>query len=242
MRVKLTISYDGSKFRGFQAQRDGTATVANTIESAFASLGIKEKFNASGRTDSGVHAINQVVDIKLPPYWSDLNKLKTMLNRRLHPSIHIKSIVKVKDSFHARFSAKKRQYRYIIKQSDFCVFSSPYYLFYDKSIDLTLLSTAMKLYEGEHDFRYFMKSGSDTTTTKRAIYKSRVYRYKDMIIFSFTAQGYLRSQIRMMVAFLLQINEKKLSIKNLEDQLLLDEVYSCELVEPNGLYLTRIWY
>jgi len=117
MRVKLTISYDGSKFRGFQAQRDGTATVANTLESAFASLGIKEKFNASGRTDSGVHALNQVVDIKLPPYWSDLMKLKIMLNRRLHPSIHIKSIDKVKDSFHARFSAKKRQYRYIIKQS-----------------------------------------------------------------------------------------------------------------------------
>jgi len=62
MRVKLTISYDGSKFRGFQAQRDGTATVANTLESAFASLGIKEKFNASGRTSSSRYKVTTILE------------------------------------------------------------------------------------------------------------------------------------------------------------------------------------
>jgi len=242
MKVMMILSYDGSKFRGFQIQRDGSKSVANTLEEIFKRLGIDSKFNASGRTDSFVHAINQVIDIDLPPYWSDLVRLKTILNRHLHPHIHIKQIREVDESFHARYSAKKRQYRYIIKESEFCVFGSQYYLFYKHKIDIELISRAVKLFEGRHDFKGFMKQGSDIKSTIREIFKARVYRYGDYVVFSFVADGFLRSQIRMMVAFLLMINEGKRDLDDLLEQINLKKIHSRVLAEPNGLYLTRIWY
>ena len=242
MKVMMTFSYDGSKFRGFQIQRDGQNSVANNLKRVFQRLGIYSDFNASGRTDSFVHALNQVIDIDLPPYWSDLVRLKTTLNRHLHPHIHIKKISEVDESFHARYSAKKRHYRYIIKEGEFCVFGSPYYLFYNHIIDIELMRRAVKLFEGRHDFKGFMKQGSDTKSTLREIFKARAYRYGDFVVFSFIADGFLRSQIRMMVAFLLMINEGKIDLDDLLDQINLRRISSRVLAEPNGLYLTRIWY
>lgn len=242
MKVMMTLSYDGSKFRGFQLQRDGTKTVANKLERVFKRLKIDSAFNASGRTDSFVHALNQVIDINLPPYWSDLDKLKTTLNRHLHPEIHIKQIKVVDHDFHARFSAKKREYRYIIKEGEYSVFEAPYVLFYDKRLDIELLKEAIKVFEGEHDFRNFMKSGSDVLSSVRRVYKTLAYIYNDSLILSFIANGYLRSQIRMMVAYLLMINEGKKSIDDLKDELSLKHSSNIKPIEPNGLYLARIWY
>ncbi len=241
MRVKITLSYDGSQFHGFQIQKDGTHTVANKLQRAFISLGIKGSMHASGRTDTGVHATAQVIDIDLPEYWSKLPELKKRLNHFLLPDIYIKKIEPVSAAFHARFSAKKRLYRYLLKAGEPSVFASPYLLYHDK-IDLPLLERAARLYEGEHDFAYFMKQGSDVGSTVRQIYKCRFYRYKDLYVFSVEGSGFLRSQIRMMVDFLLKINDGALSIEDLQAQIDKKKWINRSLAKPNGLYLAKIKY
>ena len=92
MRVKITLSYDGSRFDGYQIQKYTQNTVASKLYRAFGSLNIDSKIEASGRTDSGVHAFNQVIHTDLPSFWSDLKMLKNFLNRQLPPHIYIKKI------------------------------------------------------------------------------------------------------------------------------------------------------
>ncbi len=241
MQVKVTLSYDGSQFNGYQIQNSGVNTVANKLDKVLKSLEINTKVHASGRTDTGVHATNQVIHFELPTYWTDIEKLKYMLNLKCLPHIYIKEIKVVDTSFHARYSAKRRVYHYLISTKTPSVFLTPYALFVP-SIDFTAMQEAVKYFEGEHDFSYFKKSKGSETQSTRIIYKAKFYKYKDFYLFSFEANGYLRSQIRMMVHFLLEINEKRLTPFQLQEQLNLKKRHSTGVVVPNGLYLSRIKY
>ncbi len=241
MRAKITLSYDGSRFLGYQIQKHTDKTVAFHLEKAFKSLNIRSKMEASGRTDTGVHALGQVISLDIPHYWHDLEKLKTFLNQRLLPHIYIKKIEEVPKEFHARYSAKRRVYRYIVSQKEPNVFLTPYVTFV-KPLNKEVLKKAVKLFEGKHDFTYFKKSGSDTKNFIREIYKADIYDYKDFTIFYFEANGFLRSQIRIMINFLLKISEGKFSIGDLKLQLTKKKLLSLELAPPNGLYLSKIKY
>ncbi len=241
MRAKVTLSYDGSRFNGFQSQKETKNTVQETLQSAFLALNIEEKLTASGRTDKGVHAMGQVLHIDLPSFWTDLNRLKFGLNRIISPYIHIKDIKKVDDNFHARYDAKKRVYRYIISTKRVSVFASSYITFVPIK-DPYKIKDAIKLFEGEHNFKNFKKTGSDTKNDIRTIYKTDFYKFGDYYIFYFEGNGFLRSQVRMMVAFLLAISDGKLSKDELKLQLQNRSVYLKTLAPPNGLYLARVKY
>ncbi len=241
MRAKLTFEYDGSKFQGYQIQKETTNTVANRLQNALKILNINGTPVASGRTDKGVHALGQVAHLDLPPYWNDLKRLKFSLNKILHPNINIKKIEITHKSFHARYDAKSRVYRYIVSTKKPSVFLMPYVTFLDK-IDEIKIKESIKLFEGKHDFEYFKKCGSDTKNYIREIYKTNFYRYKGFYIFYFEANGFLRSQIRMTVSFLLQISDGKLSKNELKLQLEKKDIFSTSLSPPNGLYLAKIKY
>lgn len=237
----MTLSYDGSKFYGFQIQNSGVPTVANRLYEIFSSLGIKSRFDASGRTDRGVHAVAQVISLDLPSFWSDLFALKRNINKKALPSIYVHDIKAVNDDFHARFDAKKRAYRYIVSTREPNVFLTPYVL-YTKPFDLYKVKEAVKLFEGAHDFALFAKEGSDVAHYEREIYRSKFYEYGDFFIFGFEADGFVRSQIRLMVSFLLKIGSGLLDKSDLKDQLILRKTFVRDPVAPNGLYLSRIWY
>ncbi len=242
MKVKITLSYDGSKFYGFQFQKNGTWSVANKLKKMFESLNIDPSFNCSGRTDRGVHATAQVIDIDLPHFWTDeLDKLRVFMNSKATPDIYIKTIEPVDDSFHARYSAKRRKYRYFIKVGELSPFLASYVL-HIKKLDTKKIAAAISLFEGEHDFEYFKKSGSNVKSSKRVIYQSKFYKHKEFYVFSFEANGYLRSQIRLMVGFLLKISEGNLTKDDLLAQLNKERKISSYLVAPNGLYLSKIIY
>ncbi len=241
MKIKITLSYDGSKFRGSQIQKEHDQTVASKLSYALSCLNIYSKINFSGRTDSGVHALAGVVDLELPSFWKDLDKLKSCLNRICLPEIYIKKIQKVDSNFHARFSAKRRVYRYMISTNEVSVFLNSYITFV-KSIDENKIQEAIKLFEGKHNFSLFKKSNSDTKSDICTIYKTRFYKYNDLYIMYFEADRFLRSQIRMMVGFLLKISESKLTTKDLIEQLSCKKLHNCTLALPNGLYLAKIKY
>jgi len=236
MRVAITLAYDGTLYLGSQIQKETRNTVFGVFEKALHSLGIQNKAVASGRTDKGVHATGQVCHLDLPSFWSDIKKLKKVLNEILPSSIKVVHIKRVDAHFHARYSAKRRIYRYIIKESKSNPFQSNFITFlnFAKYKDIQKNIT---LFRGEHDFVYFMKTGSDAKTTQRIIYKAFAYKYKDFIVLNFEGNGYLRSQIRMMVGALLTLDETQI-IEKLQGKI----NHKIKPAPSNGLYLAKIKY
>jgi len=240
MRIKAVIAYDGSKFYGFQKQNSTNQTVTTQIELALKSLHIDTSIVGSGRTDRGVHASSQIIHFDLPTYWEDLNKLQNILNQKLK-FIRFKHIIKTKDTFHARFDAKRRLYRYIFKTSPISVFQHNYISYYPK-FDFDKLQEALSCFMGVHDFKFFHKQGSNVHTTVREIYKSFFIQKGDYCIIYFEANGFLRSQVRMMVNAAMQVAQNTLSVKQLQEQIATQHQYTTKLAPPEGLYLAKIIY
>ena len=236
MRCALTISYNGTHYLGSQIQKSSSNTILGKLEHVLNEINIKTKVVASGRTDKGVHATGQVCHIDLPEFWNDLKKLKKVLNEMLPKSIHVKGIIEVNNDFHARYSAKKRLYRYIIKEAESNPFEDDFITFTDDT-DFNKIKKNIKLFEGEHDFKYFMKTGSDINSTCRTIYKAFAYRYNDYIVLNFEANGFLRSQIRLMVGALLKLDKKEIL-----EQLECRKNHKIKPAKCNGLYLAKIKY
>ena len=240
MNLKFVIAYDGSCYQGSQKQPNGL-TVEDKLLKAFKKINIETNIVLSGRTDKEVHATGQVFNCLVPDYWIDFFKLKEVLNKNLPSSIKISNISKVADDFHSRFHAKKRVYRYIITSKPTNPFNDKF-ITYVQNIDEKLIKLAIKEFIGIYDFRYFHKTGSDKDITIREVFDAVFYKYKDIYVFKFTANSYLRSQIRLMVGFLLAINDNKQSIENLKKQLKLEGHFFKLPAKANGLYLAKIEY
>ena len=118
MRLKLVFSYDGSKFQGSQTQPHENG-VEDALGAALAHVGIFSKIISSSRTDKGVHANNQVACVECGEHFSDLTRLKALINRHAHPAVHVKFISRVQDCFHPRYDATARAYRYVINHGEF---------------------------------------------------------------------------------------------------------------------------
>ena len=200
MRAKAVIAYDGSAFYGFQSQTTTPKTVSGALARTAAKLGIHSPIVGSGRTDRGVHATGQVIHFDIPPHWQrDWTKLRVMFNRLLKPHIHIKHIAEAPDGFHARFDAKQRIYRYLLKETEPTPFEMPYTL-HVPGIDPVGLSEALKRFEGTHDFALFHTKGSDPGSTVRTIHRTRIETFGSYTILYLEADGFLRSQVRMITA------------------------------------------
>ena len=240
MRVKAVISYDGSQYQGFQKQKSTKMTISTAIEEALASLQISSPIVGSGRTDAGVHATGQVIHFDLPDFWNDLEKLKRNLNRKL-TDISFKHISVASNDFHARFSAKKRVYRYVFKTQKPSVFEQKYISYYD-AFDPAQLIQALKIFEGKHDFTFFHKTGTITHTTIREIYRTDYVERNGYHFIYFQANGFLRSQVRMMVDAAMLCARGELSLTQLQEQLKCRTKHTTKLAPPEGLYLAKIIY
>ena len=240
MRVKAVISYDGSQYQGFQKQKSTKMTISTAIEEALASLQISSPIVGSGRTDAGVHATGQVIHFDLPDFWNDLEKLKRNLNRKL-TDISFKHISPAANDFHARFSAKKRVYRYVFKTHKPSVFEQKYISYYE-AFDPSLLIKALKIFEGKHDFNFFHKTGTITHTTIREIYRTDYVERNGYHLIYFQANGFLRSQVRMMVDAAMLCARGELSETQLQEQLKCQKKHTTRLAPPEGLYLAKIIY
>jgi len=205
VRLKLVFSYDGSKFQGSQTQPHENG-VEDVLGIALAHVGIFSKIISSSRTDKGVHANNQVACVEYGEHFKDFARLKALINRHAHPAIHVKFISRVKDGFHPRYDATARAYRYIVNHGEFSPFLSPYETFLPK-FDLNLANELLALFVGEHDFSAFMKLGSDIKSPVRHVSKAFCYERGERTIIVFKANGFLRAQVRLMVASVLKALE-----------------------------------
>lgn len=241
MRVKITLAYDGSRYLGFQVQKSTKQTVAQELYDALESLNIFTTLTSSGRTDKNVHASHQVIHLDLPSFWTDTTKLLELLNHKLPLTIRIKTIRKVTPEFHARFSPLRRSYRYLLTSEPINAFDSSY-ITPVAVIDKTKIDKALKLFLGEHDFKYFQKSGGGNGTSIRTIHQAMIYSHKNIWVIKITANGFLRSQIRMIVFALLAFMQKKVTLEQLQEQIDVKKQHIHGLAPASGLYLSHILY
>ena len=244
MRAKAVIQYDGSRFYGFQVQKAGEKhvleTVVSRIEALFKVLGIESKIEGSGRTDRGVHATGQVIAFDLPEHWKDLDRLRWIANQKLE-GVVFRSISKAPEGFDPRRQAKGRIYRYLLTTEPKNPFWADYVHFVPE-IDPETIRKGMKQFEGEHDFVFFRKSGSDEPTTVRHILNTRFYKHDKFWVLHFEGTAFLRSQIRLMVAALLELSNGTISASQLQEQIDARKRYVSKPAPASGLYLARIKY
>jgi len=240
MRVKAVIAYHGAYFQGFQKQTTTPKTITTAIERALASLQIDSVIVGSGRTDAGVHATGQVIHFDLPPFWHNMAKLTYHLNSKL-THITVKHISPVSEQFHARFSAKKRLYRYCFKTIQPSLFEQQHIAYY-APFDPVRLRQALKAFEGVNDFKYFHKTGSQVHSTVREIYSTHYCQRTGYHFIYFQANGFLRSQVRMMIEGAMAYATGELSYTALAEQIAGERRYTHRLAPPEGLYLARVLY
>lgn len=244
MRVKATIAYDGSVFNGFQIQKHELKykkSIAGFITKELKELNIMTTIIGSGRTDVNVHATHQVIHFDIPSFWSDVEKLRLSLNERIKPHVFIHKTELVDDTFHARFDAKKRLYRYILYHGAYQPIFANYAL-HVEHLDVCLINECAKVFLGKHNFAFFKKSDGGKTKEEREIFKAGAYSYNNFTIIYFLGDAFLRSQIRLMCGFLLKISNKELTIDDLKKQLTRQDRVSTATIPACGLYLSRVYY
>ncbi|MDD3344038.1 MAG: tRNA pseudouridine(38-40) synthase TruA [Sulfurospirillaceae bacterium] len=243
-RLKVLLSYDGSCYNGFQMQKNENAhikTIAGTLTKALLKLNIHTTVVGSGRTDTNVHALRQVVHFDIPAFWEQrLPALRDRLNEYLMPSIYIIHL-ELSPNFHARYNAKKRLYRYIMYDGPFVPYLANYAL-HVESLDVHKLNTYAQYFKGKHHFGLFKKRDGGPTGDERTIFQAGAYRYHHYIVLYFLGDAFLRSQIRLMGGFLYQMMQGKLSEEDLIDQLDRGVFRYSTPLPASGLYLSRIYY
>lgn len=245
MRYLITFSYDGSKFKGYQKQ-PRLKTVQGEIEKALKELSNKDiSISGSGRTDAGVHALNQRAHFDL-----DMNitcdKLQKALNSLLSDYIYIKKVEEVSDDFHARFNVSAKEYIYKINMGEYSPIEKDYIYQYNKKLDLVEMERALKYLEGTHDFKSFSKADEEKEDFTRTIIQTNLIRnVKDVnrFIISFLGTGFLRYQVRNMVGLLIEIGEGKRKSEDILDILEAKDRRKAGITAPpEGLYLKDVFY
>ena len=235
MKYMMVISYDGSKFHGFQRQND-EKNVQGYLEDILSKvLNDNIIIKGAGRTDRGVHALGQVIHFETR---KSVKGLKQKLNKLL-VDCHIKSLKKVTDDFHARHSVKNKIYLYKIDLSG--KRDANYYLRVYKDLDINKMRSASKLFIGYHDFKNFVAG-------ERIDYHSKIksiiiFKFNDVLYLMFKGIGFYRYMIRNLVGALLKVGEGKVEedvIKEMLDNP--DKEKRLTTVSPNGLYLVKIKY
>lgn len=246
MRYFMTFSYDGSEFSGYQKQ-PRERTIQKSIEDVLKEINGGKLVNlvASGRTDAGVHALNQKahfdMDKEIEP-----DKLAKGINSLLPDDIYIKKIEIVKDDFHARFSAIGKEYIYKINMGEYNPIERNYIYQYNHRLDISEIERALKYLEGEHNFKSFTKSTEEITDYVRKISNTSIVRDdKDLnkITISFVGTGFMRYMVRNMVGLLIEIGEgKRKSEEVIEILKQENRIFAGKTAPACGLYLKNVFY
>ncbi|MDK2918816.1 MAG: tRNA pseudouridine38-40 synthase [Candidatus Petromonas sp.] len=241
--VKLTIAYDGTNYSGWQFQINAR-TVQEEIQKALKIIMKKDiKINGSGRTDAGVHALEQVANFKAD-FTIPVDRIPVAMNGLLPPDIAIKKAEDVDMNFHARYSSKGKRYIYKIYNAKV---RNPLYrnysYFVNREIDINKIKEASKYFLGEHDFKAFMTKGSSIKTTVRTIYSINVYKRDDFIVIDYKGNGFLYNMVRIITGTLLDVNFGKINMEDLEDIIRLKDRNKAGHTAPaEGLYLAEVYY
>ena len=239
--IKLVVEYDGSDFCGWQRQLK-KRSVQEELEDALSLLCQETiRVNAAGRTDTGVHALGQVVNFKAKSELNDEVFIRGG-NALLTDEIRILSAHEVSQDFHARFHAIARDYAYYISKRPLAV-GRQYAWYVQTPLNLEMMQQACEIILDKQNFQAFCKSKSAVKHYKCHILSAKWTENNDNRIFSISANRFLHNMVRTLVGSLLQIGLGKLSIEKFEDIFETSDRKSVgPTVPPHGLFLTKVWY
>ncbi len=244
-RYQITIEYVGTDFKGFQIQKKGT-TVQKLIQTVLKKI-LKEKVKllASGRTDAGVHANGQSAHFDTTKKIKNINKfihsLNFFLNKKL---VSIKEIKNQKLTFHSRYSAKERIYKYqILNRLAPPSIDLNRVMHIRKKLDIDLMKKGANKLLGTHDFSTFQASNCYSKSPIRTLKKINIKKKNEKIIIKFSSKSFLRNQVRSMVGCLIYLGQKKWSLKKFENIFKSKKRKLCAPpASSQGLYLDRVIY
>ncbi len=244
MRMKCTISYDGTSFAGYQVQPN-KRTVQGDIEAALARLhkGESVKIHASGRTDAGVHAKGQVIhfdtSLNLPE-----EKWMLALNAHLPDDIVMLKTEKALDDFHARFDAKRKEYRYFIQLSKLRdPFLRQYAYHYKYPIDVKLMEQAAETLIGTYDFTSFCSAKTEVVDKVRTLETIEFFEENGLLVVRFVGNGFLYNMVRILVGTLLEVGQGEREPASLTEVLeKKDRRFAGKTAPGHGLYLWEVCY
>jgi len=244
-RYQILIEYVGSNFRGWQVQKKGK-TIQGLIQEKISKL-LKQKILVfgSGRTDTGVHAIEQSAHFDCDNKIHNLDKFTKSINHFLNKQgVAILSIKRKNNNFHARFSAKMRVYRYIIiNRLSGPVLENNRGWHVMKKLDLKLMKKGAKKLIGTKDFSTFRASSCRAKSPIKTMKLVKIKSSKNKIEIEFKSKSFLQQQVRSMVGCLKYLGEKKWSLKKFENIMRSKKRVLCAPpAPPEGLYLTRVIY
>ena len=244
-RYQIKVEYDGTDFVGWQYQKNGKSVQGVLQKILLQFLKKKIIVVGSGRTDSGVHAIEQSAHIDLEKKIFEKKKFLQSLNFYLRNySIAITDIKEKDQNFHARHSAKKRTYKYlIINRLSPSVLKKNRAWHIRKKLDVKVMKKGSKMLLGTHDFSTFRTSSCQAKSPIKTMEKISIKKSKDKITLKFVSRSFLQQQVRSMVGCIKYLGEGKWSVDNFKKSFKSKKRSNCAPPAPAcGLYLERIKY
>lgn len=244
-KVRLHISYDGTGFEGWQKQAHTQNTVQHYIEKALSQLFGQEVICiASGRTDSGVHAKQQVLHFKAPKSLANYNLIRGMQSM-LPDQILVNQAFRAPDQFHAQHSCTSKHYRYrILNQPQNDAFERRFSLHHRQPLNLQKLQDCAQVILGQHDFSSFQNVGTELRSTVRNMTTAKWSQETDnIIVFDIIGDGFLKQMVRNLVACMLHLNDKEAPAEHMQKILdSRDRKCAPGVAEAQALFLQHVYY
>jgi len=239
--IKLEIEYDGTDFCGWQIQTN-VRTVQEELEAALTQL-TQEKIRvySAGRTDTGVHALGQVVNFKTESCHTE-RVFQLGLNGILPRDIRVISAEDSQDDFNSRYSARSRNYRYYITTRPVAV-GRQYAWYFKKTLDLEKMQKVCSLIVGSHDFNSFCQAGAEVNHHLCNVLQASWIEDSNKLIFNITANRFLHNMVRILVGTFVNIGTGSIDIDEFSRILnAKDRVEAGPTAPPHGLFLVKVFY
>jgi tRNA pseudouridine38-40 synthase len=244
MRMKCTVSYDGTAFSGYQVQPD-KRTVQSEIESALAKLhkGERVRISGSGRTDAGVHAKGQVIHFDTPLNLPE-EKWPVALNSVLPGDIAVLKAEQAAPGFHARYDARGKEYRYYIQLSKVRDPLMRNYAYqYSFPVDIERMKRSAEYLTGTHDFTSFCSAKTEVEDRVRTVTAIEFLKEGSLLVIRFEGSGFLYNMVRILVGTLLEVGRGERAPEEMADILRKkDRTMAGKTAPGHGLYLWEVFY
>ena len=241
---RLKIQYDGTRYRGWQRQKNDFDTIQGRIEQVLSrQMGHSVKIDGAGRTDAGVHAREQVANVHLD-YNGTTEELRECLNEYLPEDIRILEVEIAGERFHSRLNATGKVYEYrLCKKGCFDVFARKYQWQMEEVLDVARMKEAVGFLLGEHDFKGFCTKASRKKSTIRWLDAIDIEETESAVILRFSGNGFLYNMVRILTGTLVEIGTGTRGISTIEEILERKERVLAGMTAPaKGLTLVRVKY
>ncbi len=241
-RFKLVLEYAGTRYSGWQIQKNAR-TVQGELQAAVESATGRKGFElyGSGRTDAGVHALQQVVHLDVDTPLTP-ERLKLALNDLLPPDVNVLQLERASRRFHARHGAIARSYLYQISRRRSAL-AKPYVWWVKDPLDVERMRRAATAFLGLHDFRSFTDSDPDETSTRVLLERLELAEEGELVLLRILGSHFLWKMVRRMVGVLAEVGRGGLHVQDVERLLNEDSGVPARLTAPpSGLFLERVFY